>query len=134
METNYIHTHITPILAYLRSSLQSSLRKPSNLKAIQKMISLRSGVKLIQMDKKEALEIVKKDGEKITSLPENFQKDREVVLEAIKNFPLALHDVSYKHKSLLKDRELVLEAVKNGSSVLFNDDIDKSFLKDMGSK
>ena len=46
METNYIHTHITPILIYLRSSLQSSLRKLLNLKAIQKMTSLRSGVKI----------------------------------------------------------------------------------------
>ena len=46
METNYIHITITPILTYLRSSLQSSLRKPPNSKAIQKMISLRSGVKL----------------------------------------------------------------------------------------
>ena len=27
---DYIHTHITPILTYLRSSLKSSLRKPFN--------------------------------------------------------------------------------------------------------
>jgi hypothetical protein len=44
---DYISTHITPILTYLRSSLQSSLRKPLNLKAIQKMTLLRSGVKLV---------------------------------------------------------------------------------------
>ena len=44
---SYIHTLITPILTYLRSSLQSSLRKPLNLKAIQKMTLLRSGVKLV---------------------------------------------------------------------------------------
>jgi len=42
----YIHTHITPILTYLRSSLQSSLRKPPNLKASRKMTSLKRGVKL----------------------------------------------------------------------------------------
>ena len=42
---DYIHTHITPILTYLRSSLKTSLRKPSNLKAIQKVTSLKSGVK-----------------------------------------------------------------------------------------
>jgi len=50
----YIHTLITPILAYLRSSLQTSLRKPPNSKAIQKMISLRSGVKLTLMKKNNA--------------------------------------------------------------------------------
>jgi len=43
---NYIHTHITPILTYLRSSLKSSLRKPLNSKAIQKVTSLRSGIKM----------------------------------------------------------------------------------------
>ena len=51
MEVYYIHTLITPILTYLRSSLKSSLRKPSNLKAIQKMISLKSGVKMGLMKK-----------------------------------------------------------------------------------
>jgi len=34
METNYIHTLITPVLTYLRTSLKTSLRKHSNLKAI----------------------------------------------------------------------------------------------------
>ena len=53
MEVYYIHTHITPILTYLRTSLKTSLRKPSNLKAIQKMISLRSGVKLGLMKKNQ---------------------------------------------------------------------------------
>ena len=48
---DYISTTITPILTYLRSSLKSSLRKPSNLKAIQKMISLKSGVKMGLMKK-----------------------------------------------------------------------------------
>jgi len=44
-------THITPILTYLRTSLKSSLRKPPNLKAIQKMTPLKSGVKLDLMKK-----------------------------------------------------------------------------------
>jgi len=57
MEVYYIHTHITPILTYLRTSLQSSLRKPSNLKAIQKMISLKSGGKLTEMKNKGQLKI-----------------------------------------------------------------------------
>jgi len=48
---NYIHSIITPILAYLRSSLQSSLRKLPNSKAVQKMTSLRSGVKMDLMKK-----------------------------------------------------------------------------------
>ncbi len=46
-KNDYIHTHITPILAYLRTSLKSSLRKPLNSKAIQKMISLKSRVKMV---------------------------------------------------------------------------------------
>ena len=51
MEVYYIHTHITPILTYLRSSLKSSLRKLPNSKAIQKMTSLRSGGKMGLMKK-----------------------------------------------------------------------------------
>jgi hypothetical protein len=51
MEPYYIRIHITPILTYLRSSLKSSLRKSSNLKAIQKVISLKSGVKVSFMKK-----------------------------------------------------------------------------------
>ena len=47
----YIRIPSTPILAYLRTSLKTSLRKPSNLKAIQKMNSLRSGVKMVLMKK-----------------------------------------------------------------------------------
>ena len=41
----YIRIPSTPILAYLRTSLKTSLRKPSNLKAIQKMTSLKGGVR-----------------------------------------------------------------------------------------
>ena len=36
------------------------------------------------MDKKEALEIVKDDGFALETLSEEFKKDRDVVLEAIK--------------------------------------------------
>ena len=50
-ELYYIHTLITPILAYLRSSLKSSLRKLPNSKAIQKMTSLKSGDKMGLMKK-----------------------------------------------------------------------------------
>jgi len=46
MEVYYIHTTITPILTYLRSSLKSSLKKRSNSKAIQKMTSFKTKVKL----------------------------------------------------------------------------------------
>jgi len=43
---DYIHTTITPILTYLRSSLQSSLQEWSFYKASRKMTSLKSGVKV----------------------------------------------------------------------------------------
>jgi len=49
----YIHTHITPILTYLRTSLKTSLRKLSNLKAIQKMTSLKSGIKVGYEEKRD---------------------------------------------------------------------------------
>ena len=56
------------------------------------------------MDKKEALEIVKKEGDKITSLPENFQKDREIFLEAVKQDGSALN---YADDSLKNDPDIL---------------------------
>ena len=85
------------------------------------------------MDKKEALEIVKNDPNEILNLPENFQKDRDVVLESIKNdngASMLLADLSFRHEIFLKDREIVLEAVKKYGDILIHVDVDKSFLKD----
>ena len=50
-ENDYICIPSSPILTYLRSSLKTSLRKLPNSKAIQKMTSLRSGVKVSFMKK-----------------------------------------------------------------------------------
>ena len=49
------------------------------------MTSLRSGVKMVLMDKKEALKIVQRDGLNLRNLPAHYKKDREIVLEAVKN-------------------------------------------------
>ena len=38
-----------------------------------------------QMDKKEALKIVQEDGEELKNLPDEFKKDKEIVLEAVRN-------------------------------------------------
>ena len=46
MEWFYIRIHITPILTYLRSSLQTSLQIHLKQKGNRKMTSLKSGVKL----------------------------------------------------------------------------------------
>ena len=82
------------------------------------------------MDKKEALKIVKNRGTDIISLPEKFIKDREVVLEAVKNNGISLFDATVDDKTFLKDREIVLEAVKSYGKALIDADVDKSFLKD----
>ena len=46
LHSHYICLNTTPNNTSSKSSLQSSLRKLLNSKAIQKMISLRSGVKM----------------------------------------------------------------------------------------
>ena len=77
------------------------------------------------MDKKEALEIVQKNGLELDNLPAHFKKNKEIVLEAVKEDGYALDDAD---DSLKKDREIVLEAVKqNGYALLLADD---SFQKD----
>ena len=53
------------------------------------------------MDKKEALKIVKNRGTDIITLPEKFIKDREVVLEAVKNNGISLFDATVDDKTFL---------------------------------
>ena len=64
------------------------------------MTSLKSGVKLGFMDKKEALKIVKKNCNKLKNLPAQFKKDKEIVLEAVKKDGFAF---IYADESLQKD-------------------------------
>ena len=61
------------------------------------------------MDKKEALEIVKEDGFALETLSEEFKKDRDVVLEAIKTSGMG--GLQHADKSFYKDRDLILIAV-----------------------
>jgi len=42
------------------------------------------------MNKKEALKIVQKDGYELENLPAHFKKDKEIVLEAVKQNSYAL--------------------------------------------
>ena len=61
------------------------------------------------MDKKEALEIVKDDGFALETLSEEFKKDRDVVLEAIKTSGMG--GLQHADKSFYTDRDLILIAV-----------------------
>ena len=61
------------------------------------------------MDKKEALEIVKADGFALETLSEEFKKDRDVVLEAIKTSGMG--GLQNADKKFYKDRDLILIAV-----------------------
>ena len=61
------------------------------------------------MDKKEALEIVKEDGFALETLSEEFKKDRDVVLEAIKTSGMG--GLQNADKKFYKDRDLILIAV-----------------------
>lgn len=57
------------------------------------------------MDKKEALLLVKRNGLELKNLPDEFQKDRDVVIEAIESNPTA---IEYVHESLKKDMQAKL--------------------------
>ena len=62
------------------------------------------------MDKKEALKIVQESGSELGNLPEEFKKDKEVVLEAVKQDGSVLFN--YADDSLKKDKKIILEAIK----------------------
>jgi len=61
------------------------------------------------MDKKEAIEIVKEDGFALETLSEEFKKDRDVVLEAIKTSGMG--GLQNADKKFYKDKDLILIAV-----------------------
>ena len=45
------------------------------------------------MDKKEALKLVQEDGDELINLPDEFKKDKEIVLEAALNYEKAFRDL-----------------------------------------
>ena len=69
-----------------------------------------------EIDKKEALKIVKKDGYELENLPVHFKKDKEVVLESIKE--TGGYTLEYADDSLKKDSEVILKALDYLSEAL----------------
>ena len=69
------------------------------------------------MDKKEALKIVRvlDGGSELENLPDEFKKDKDVVLAAVKQ---NVHALEYADDSLKKDKEIVLIAVKQDGDAL----------------
>jgi len=56
------------------------------------------------MEKKEALKIVQRDGLELKNLPAHFKKDKEIVLEAVKQNSFALN---YADESLRNDPDIL---------------------------
>ena len=79
----------------------------------------------LEMNKKEALRLVKKDGFELNKLAAHFKKDKDIVLSAVKQRG---NTISYADKSLRKDKKIALAAVKqNGTAI---DYVDESLKKD----
>ena len=79
----------------------------------------------LEMNKKEALRLVKKDGSELNKLATHFKKDKDIVLSAVKQMGNA---ISYADESLRKDKKIALAAVKqNGTAI---DYVDESLKKD----
>ena len=62
------------------------------------------------MNRKKAIEMVKKDGSNLGLLPKEFKRDNEIVLAAVKNYGDALE---FAHDTLKKDKRIVLAAVQD---------------------
>ena len=72
-------------------------------------------------DREEMLEAVKIDGKALEYASDTLKADREVVLEAVREY--GCYALQYADDTLKADRELVLDAVKiNGDALLFADD------------
>lgn len=88
------------------------------------------------INKKQALNIVKKNGLNLAKIPHKFKKDREIVLAAVRNDGFAFVDAD---KKFLNDKEIAIEAVKNNHLaylVLINSNLmeDSDILKIVGLK
>ena len=72
------------------------------------------------MDKKEALKLVQESGYELENLPDEFKKNKEIILAAVGQYGAALE---FADDSFKKDKEIVLEAVKqNGHALEYADD------------
>ena len=69
----------------------------------------------ILINKIKALKIVTKNGQYLKRLPKYFKKDREIVIEAVKNDGFAIADADCK---LLDDKKIAVEAIKNNRNTL----------------
>jgi hypothetical protein len=79
----------------------------------------------LEMNKKEALRLVKKNGFELNKLADHFKKDKDIVLSAVKQVGTA---ITFADESLRKDRKIALAAVKqNGTAISY---IDESLKKD----
>ena len=82
------------------------------------------------MDKKEALKIAQESGRELENLPDEFKKDYEIVLEAVKNHGSALEyaDDSLKNDPDIlpqtSDKERVVRQIAKGLKEAFDDDQD----------
>ena len=71
------------------------------------------------MDKKEALKIVQEDvvgG--LKNLPDEFKKDKDIVLAAVKGYGDALQ---FAHKNLKGDKKFIIKAVSQNGNLQFAD-------------
>jgi hypothetical protein len=66
-------------------------------------------------EKKEALKLVKTDALALSSLPEHFKRDRDIVLASLSSNGCALQ---HAHDSLKRDRKIVMAALKQSGWAL----------------
>ena len=69
--------------------------------------------KRFQKDKEIVLLALKKNGMAIHGVHKSLLEDREVVLSAVKSYGMALYEFDTEGELYIHDKEIVLEAVKN---------------------
>ena len=79
------------------------------------------------MTREEALKLVQEDGFELENLPEEFKKDKEIVLAAVECDGYALNCVD---ESLKKDREVVMAAVEQNGTKYVLELADQSLQND----
>ena len=89
------------------------------------ILDLTPNKKIVELSKKELLDVLQNDGLLLRNTKESFPKDKEIVLTAVEQNGEALE---FADESLKKDKEVVRAAINQNSSAFYF--ADESLLKD----
>ncbi len=86
------------------------------LMALAKRFKISKASERLQKDKKFLIKAVKQNGEVLADIPKEFKDDKDIVLAATEQYPLALQYASQKWR---KDKNIITKLIRNNPCVIW---------------